>query len=214
MAKSVYIVAFIATVAILAVVFFAVTNAENSKAAQFNDEIREFALESELQSAYAGFDSNNSAVYCAVINQGLDSLSRRADVLEKQLTAYKENSFNSQEFYTVKRNYLLTNMILYRNFLNAKEYCDLNTKTVLFFYAEDKSCDPQCGVIGSQLFTLRDCNSFKTFNFPYNWPQYEFTKILEVKYGITKAGTLVVDDKKYESLLDMNELASILGCSV
>ncbi|MEI7960961.1 MAG: hypothetical protein WCI04_01365 [archaeon] len=212
MAKSLYIVAILATIAILAVLFFSVSAAENQKAAQFNDEIRQFALESELQSSYADFDTNNRAVYCTIINQGIESLSKRSDVLEKQLNSFKDNSVNTQEFYTVKRNYLITNMILFRNFLNAKEYCSFNRKSVLFFYAEDRSCDPQCGVTGSQLFELRDCNAFRVFNFPYNWPQYEFTKILEVKYDVKTAGTIIIDSNKYESLLDMNTLTNLLGC--
>lgn len=212
MGKSLYLTAVIATLAIISVVFFAVSYFEGAKVSQLNDEISGYSLEGALQSAYADFDSENRDVYCTVINQGISNLSKRADALERQLSAYKENSFNSAEFYSVKRNYLLTNMILYRNFLSAKENCDLNTKAVLFFYAEDKSCDPDCGVIGTQLFNLRDCASFRSFNFPYNWDFYEFTKILEVKYGISKAGTLIIDGAKYESLLDIDELTVLLGC--
>jgi len=213
MGKGVYVVAVLATAAIIAVLFFSVSAAENDKAAQFNAEISQFALENELQSAYADFDTNNRSVYCTVIGQGIDSLSKRADVLEKQLTTFEKNSVNTQEFYQVKRNYLITNMVLYSSFLKAKEYCDLNTKAVLFFYAEDNSCAVECGVIGSQLFSLRNCGTFRAFNFPYNWSQYEFTKILEVKYGITGAGTLVIDNNKYEHLLDANKLTNLLGCN-
>lgn len=212
MGKGIYIVTVIATVAIIAVIYFAVSSAENLQASAFNDEIAQFSLENDLQSAYVDFDTNNRAVYCTVINQGIIDLSSRADVLEKKLATFQDNAVNTQEFYTVKKNYLLINMILYRNFLKAKVYCDLNTAPVLFFYAEDRSCDPQCGVTGSQLFELRNCTAFRAFNFPYNWPAYGFTKILEVKYGVTKPGTLIIDGNKYESLLDMNTLTNLLGC--
>lgn len=214
MGKSIYIVAIIATIAIILVLFFIVSSSESAKAAQFNDEIRQFALESELQNAYVDFDTNNREVYCTVINQGIENLSKRADVLEKQLASFQDNSVNTTEFYNVKRSYLLVNMVLFRNFLNAKEYCDLNTKAVLFFYAEDNSCAVDCGVIGSQLDELqKDCKSFRAFNFPYNWPSYEFTKILETKYGISKPATIVVDGNKIDSPLNFGDLSSILGCS-
>jgi len=214
MGKSIYIATFVATLAIVLVLLFSVKLAEDSKASQFNEEIRQFALENELQSAYADFDTNNRDVYCAVVNQGIESLSKSAGVLEKQLETYKENSFNSQEFFLVKRNYLITNMVLYSSFLKAKSYCDLNTKAVIFFYAEDKSCSVDCGVIGSQLEELsRDCKSFRAFNFPYQWPSYEFTKILEVKYGINNPGTVVVDGNVFEMPVKFDDFSKKLGCS-
>jgi len=213
MAKSVYLTALIATIAVIVVVFFMVSVADEMKARQFNSEINQFVLENELQSSFADFDLNNKEVYCTVVQQGIINLSKNASILERQLLTFKDNSFNTTEFYSVKRNYLLTNMVLYRNFLKAREYCDFNTKPVLFFYAEDKSCEEKCGVIGAQLFNLRDCNSFRPFNFPYNWPSYEFTKILEVKYGVKEAGTLVVDNNTITSLLSSTELAMLLGCN-
>jgi hypothetical protein len=105
-------------------------------------------------------------------------------------------------------------MVLFRSFEKAKLYCDMNTKTVLFFYAEDSSCKVDCGIIGTQLNELQNtCKSFRSFNFPYDWAAYEFTKILEVKYGIKKPGTLIVDGEKIESVLTLDALSKKLGCS-
>jgi len=213
MAKSVYLATLIATIAVILVVFFSVSVSDDARAKQFNSEINQFVLENELQSSFADFDANNKAVYCTIVQQGIINLSKSANTFESQLLTFKENSFNTTEFYSVKRNYLLTNMILFRSFLMAREYCDFNTKPVLFFYAEDKSCEEECGVIGAQLFDLKDCNSFRAFNFPYNWPTYEFTKILEVKYGVNKPGTLVVDGEKLESLQSKEVLSKKLGCA-
>ncbi len=212
MAKSVYLAAMIATIAIILVGFFSVSVADDAKAKQFNSEINQFVLENELQSSFADFDVNNKEVYCTIVQQGIANLSKSASIFEAQLSTFKENSFNTTEFYSVKRNYLLTNMILFRSFLRAREYCDFNTKPVLFFYAEDKSCEEECGVIGAQLFDLKDCNSFRAFNFPYNWPTYEFIKILEVKYGVDKPGTLVIDGERIDSLQPKEVLAKKLGC--
>ncbi|MCX6804063.1 MAG: hypothetical protein NTY48_05870 [Candidatus Diapherotrites archaeon] len=212
MGKSIYIVALVATIAIILVVYFSVNFAENAKAREFNDQIIQFSLENELQSSFEDFDSNNKTVYCEVIRQGINNLSSRADDFERQLATFKENSFNTKEFASVKRNYLITNMLLFRTFLRARSFCDMNIKPVLFFYAEDRSCDPKCGIIGSQLFELRTCSSFRAFNFPYNWPNYSFTKILEVKYGITSPGVLVIDGNVVDSVLNMPELKNQLGC--
>ncbi len=214
MGKSVYITAVVATIAILLLIFMVVKIDANTKAYVFNEEIRQISLESELHRVYEDFDIDNKEVYCTVIEQSINSLSKRTDDLERQLNNYRENTFHTREFYYVKRNYLISNMILLRNFEKAREYCDFNTVTVLFFYAEDNSCEPECSVIGSQLSELgRNCNSFKNFNFPFAWETYEFTKILEVKHSIERAGTLVIDGNVYEEVLEFSVLSEKLGCS-
>lgn len=213
MAKSVYVTAVIATIAVLLILFFSVNVSESNRVNEFNEEIKQISLESNLQSAYADFDSNNSQVFCLVINQGIDNLSERSFSLEKKLLAYQDASFNTNEFYLAKRSFLITNMILYRNFQKAKEYCDYNKVPVLFFYAEDSSCQVECSLIGSMLDKLsKECSSFRTFSFPFNWESYEFTKILEVKYDVNKAGTLIIGGEKFTRPISYNELKSKLGC--
>ncbi len=213
MAKSVYVTAVIATIAVLLVLFFTVNLSESNRVYEFNEEIKQISLESSLQSAYEEFDSNNSQVYCLVISQGIDNLSKRSFSLEKKLLAYQDTSFNTNEFYLAKRSFLITNMILYQNFQKAKEYCDFNKIPVLFFYAEDDSCQVECSLIGTQLDQLaKECSSFRTFSFPFNWESYEFTKILEVKYDINKVGTLIIGGEKIVNPLSYAELKSKVGC--
>jgi len=214
MAKSVYLTAVIATVAIILVVLLSVRIAEDGRINQINEEVKQISLESELQSAYADFDTNNKEVYCTVLEQNIKSTSNRLSALEKNLQNFKSNSFSSDEFYFAKRSYLITSMVLYRNFQKAKETCDLNTKTVLFFYAEDKSCEVECGIIGTQLNELsKTCKTFRDFHFPYNWESYDFTKILEVKYDVNKAGTLVIDGQTFYTTMTVGDLSKHLGCS-
>lgn len=83
MAKSVYITAVIATIAILLIVFFSVNVSESSRVSEFNEEIKQISLESNLYSAYEDFDANNSEVFCLVMNQSINNLSKRSASLEK-----------------------------------------------------------------------------------------------------------------------------------
>ena len=213
MAKSVYITAVIATIAILLILFFSVNVSESNRVYEFNEEIKQISLESDLQSAYSDFDSTNLEVYCLVMSQSIDNLSKRSFSLEKKLLAYQDTSFNTTEFYLAKRSFLITNMILYRNFQKAQEFCDVNKTPVLFFYAEDDSCQVECSLMGSQLDLLsKECSSFRAFSFPFNWDSYEFTKILEVKYDINKAGTLIIGGEKITGPLSYAELKSKVGC--
>jgi hypothetical protein len=214
MAKSVYLAAMVATIAIVLVILSSVQGAEEMRIRQINEEIKQVSLESELQAAYENFDTNNKQVYCTVVEQNIKSTSNRLSQLEKDLQSFKSNSFNSDDFYFAKRSYLITSMVLYRNVEKAKKSCDLNTSTVLFFYAEDNSCEVSCGIIGSQLNELsKTCKSFRDFHFPYNWPSYDFTKILEVKYDVNMPGTLVIDGNVVDGILSMKELEKRLGCN-
>ncbi|MFA6269294.1 MAG: hypothetical protein WCW13_01975 [archaeon] len=214
MAKSVYLATVIATIAIVVMLLLWVQTAEENKIGQMNVEIKQISLESQLQSAYEDFDTNNKLVYCTVIEQNIKNTSTRLSELEKDLQSYKSNSFNSPDFYYAKRSYLITSMILFRNFEKAKISCDLNTHTVLFFYSEDKSCEVECGVMGAQLNELsKTCKSFRDFHFPFNWPTYDFTKILEVKYDVNKAGTLVIDGNILDKVVSMDFLKKKLDCN-
>lgn len=213
MGKGLYLVAFLATIAIILVAFFAVKSAEDNKAGQLNEEITQLALENELYTAFADFGSGGNGTYCLVVNESISGLSKRADLLERQLDMYKENSFNTEEFFKVKRNYLITNMLLFRNFLRANSSCGLKIKPLLFFYSEDKSCGADCDVIYAQLWQLKsDCNQFRNFNFPFNWDAYSFTRILEKEYGVEKPGTIIIDGNKYDSLLSLPQLYEKVGC--
>ncbi len=214
MAKSVYVTALIATIAIILVILLSVRITEDGRLNQINEEVKQISLESELQSAYEDFDTNNKAVYCTVLEQNIKSTSNRLSDLEKTLQTFKSNSFNTDDFYFAKRSYLITSMVLYRNLQKAKEACDFNITTVLFFYSEDRSCEVECGLIGTELNQLsKTCKSFRDFHFPYNWESYDFTKILEVKYDVNQAGTLVIDGKTFYSAMTISELSKELGCS-
>ena len=214
MVKSNYLVALVVTFAILLFVFFFIKTQEDNKFAELNKELDQIVFENTLLSSFADFDSGNKEAYCSVVSQSISSLSEKASSLERRLSAYKQSSFDTHEFYLTKRNYLIVNMFLYKSYLEAKSRCDLNTNLVLFFYAEDNSCEPDCGVIGAQLFALsRNCSSFKNFNFPFNWPSYEFIKILEAKYAVTQPATFVVDGRKFVGAMDNSKFSSLLGCS-
>ena len=77
MAKSVYIGALIATVAIILVIFFMVIAAEDNKVSQFNSEISNFVLENDLYTSFTDFDQNNKDVYCALINESIVTARRK-----------------------------------------------------------------------------------------------------------------------------------------
>ena len=213
MVKSVYIASILATLAIVLALYFGVLYAEKSNASSLNDEINKIALENALYTSFADFNGSKD-VYCSALTQSIQSLSERSDVLEKRLSKYQSDSFNSSEFVDSKKSYLIVNMILFKNFEDAKNYCDLNTKVVLFFYAEDKSCGVDCEVVGLQLDNLKkSCSSFREFNFPYNWPYYPFTKILEVKYGVTSVPSVVIDGSQFDLNRGLEALSHELNCA-
>jgi hypothetical protein len=212
MGKSVYVVALIATLAIFAVVFFMVRSFEDERFNSLNEQLRQFVLESELQGAYAAEKDIDSVAYCSFLQNSIKSNSSNLSLLEYRLQNYKETLFSSN-FVLVKRSYLLTNLLLLEHISQAESVCKLDIKPVIYFYAEDKSCEIDCGVVSNQLeIVKRECPSVWVFALPFNWPEYNFTSFVEKKYGITKPATLVINGKVLEYPQKKEDLLKELGC--
>jgi len=120
----------------------------------------------------------------------------------------------SNEYYSVKKSYLLTNLLLFEKVNSLKKDCNLSVNPILYFYAEDKSCEIECGVLANELDVVkRECPTAWVFALPYNWPEYSFTSFVEQRYAVNKPATLVINEKKYDSALAKDELKKLLNCS-
>ncbi|MFA5357322.1 MAG: hypothetical protein WC308_00150 [archaeon] len=212
MGKSVYLIAFVATLAIFSVAFFSVKAFEDARFYQVNEELNQIAFESQLDKVYSELSASDSNYYCYFIEDNIANISDTLSKLELRLKSYKE-SMVSQEYTVAKKNYLINNLLLYSRVKKAVADCNLDIKPILYFYAEDNSCDVECGAIANQLDQIKQlCPGAGVFAFPYNWPDYKFTSILEKQYNITKAGTIVINDKKFDSLQTNETLLNELRC--
>ena len=71
MGKSVYLVAFVATLAIFAVVFFTVYSFEEARSNYVNEQLRQFILENELLNIYLSGTDFNSSIYFKYLQENI-----------------------------------------------------------------------------------------------------------------------------------------------
>ncbi len=212
MGKSIYIVALIATIAIFAVTFSVVKGFEDARLSQINEEIRQITLENELDKLYSEYYSSDTNNYCYFLNESISSSVERLEKLDYRLNAYRD-SMISTDYAFIKKNFLITNMIMLSRVQRAITDCNLEITPIIYFYAEDKSCELECGAIANQLELIKqDCNSVWVFAFPYNWSEAKFTSILEKQYNVLKPGTLIINGEKLENLQQKEVLEEKISC--
>lgn len=211
MGKSIYVIAIIATAAIFLVVLLSLKSMEDQRFYKFNEQVKNITFENELNNAYQSFYDTND--YCLLVDGQLALNSTKLSRLNEELMSYKD-SFSQADYISAKRNFLITNMLLFQITKKAIVDCNVNIKPVLYFYAEDKSCEAECGAMSNQLNTIKaKCPQVRVFAFPYHWPDFDFTSILEKKYDINKAGSLVINNQKIGSLISIEVLSQKLDCN-
>jgi len=73
MGKSVYLIAFIATLAIFVVVIFSAWFFEEQRFSKLDEEIRQVVLENELQNTYFLMKGNDLNSYCISMQQSISA---------------------------------------------------------------------------------------------------------------------------------------------
>jgi len=213
MGKSIYLIAFLATLAIFVVVISSTWFFEEQRLLNINEDLRQIVLENELQNIYFLTKDTDLNSYCLSMQTSLSSNINALSLMEFRLSNYKESMF-STEYSSVKKSYLLTNLLLFEKLSSLKKDCNMNLSPVIYFYAEDKSCEIECSVLAGEIELVKnECPGLWVFALPYNWPAYSFTSFLEKRYNVTKPATLIIDENKYESPLTKTELKKLLKCS-
>lgn len=211
MGKSIYLIAFIALVAIFSVTFFSIQLHDNQTFYNINEQLRQIQLESQFETIFFSLDMNNEA-YCEARNIQLSLVTSRLEKLNYELLAQKDPF--SESYISTKKAFLMTNLLLYYNVIKTNQECGKNIIPVLYFYSEDKSCEVECRTIETQLEKLKiDCPNLRVFAFPYNWSEFEFSKVLEKEFNIEKSGTVIINNKKFDSITDQEELESAVNCN-
>ncbi|MEM4295193.1 MAG: hypothetical protein QXS91_00035 [Candidatus Anstonellales archaeon] len=108
--------------------------------------------------------------------------------------------------------YYLTNFKLYLLTREYKEVCQQNLSNILFFYVAFKDC-PECKVQGNVLDVIREkCDNAAVFAFPIDVKGLSPLNVIVSYYNITSAPTLIIDDKKFDTLLNEASIKEKINC--
>ncbi|MDD4251413.1 MAG: hypothetical protein PHX27_04445 [Candidatus ainarchaeum sp.] len=211
MGKSIYVIAFVALVAIFFVTIFFIKSYEDNIFYSINNELRQIQLENQFESLFFDLIDEPSA-YCEGREIQVSLSAKRLDLLDVELKAQRESFLGN--YIPTKRSFLMTNMILLYSILKLDVDCDSVIKPVIYFYAEDNSCDIECGAMQNQLEQLKvSCPTARIFAFPFQWEEFVFSNIIEKEFDVNKAGTIIINNQKFDSIVKQEILEQALNCN-
>ncbi|MDD3083692.1 MAG: hypothetical protein PHP82_01585 [Candidatus ainarchaeum sp.] len=209
MGKSIFLIAFVALVAIFLVMTFSIKSYEDYTFYSINEELRQIQLENQFESLFYDLIENPNA-YCEGRTVQVFLTTKRIELLDLELKAQKESFLGN--YVSTKRAFLMTNLLLYYNVVKLNKDCNSSIKPIIYFYAEDNSCDVECGAMENQLEKLKlFCPEIRIFAFPFEWDQFVFSKILEKEFGVEKAGTIIINNQKFDSVVKQELLEQALN---
>jgi hypothetical protein len=143
---------------------------------------------------------------------GINSASKRLDVIWRDLYSYRER-MALEEYVSTKKNFIVTNILLLQRIERAKKSCDYSVQPVVYFYNQDLYCDVSCGVTENLLAQVQtDCNTARVFAFPMGIADYEFANIVSLRYNVSEPFSIVINDKKFAYPQKKEDLLRELGC--
>ena len=167
-----------------------------------------------LQLQYLYLSSLNNQNNCPILATALqETIGDLSDSLG-EVIAYEENdnanSMSNKRKISVQRRYILDNL---RYFLLAKEsrkQCNLKIIPILYFYAEDCSSCPTQGTI---LSFYKKIYGEKLLVFPINIDLRSEEPMVEIvmkQFNVTKYPTLIIEGKKYEGVVQNEQMQNII----
>lgn len=166
-----------------------------------------------LQLQYLMLSTFESQENCPVLFTSLKTtIDDLSGSLSKIIDYEKETSINSDDYLLISRRYTLDNLRYWLLANEAKESCDLDIVTLLYFYSDE--C-PSCPNQGTILTYFKKLLGDSLLVFPINIDLRNEEPMVEVMmslYNVTKYPTLIIADEKYEGVIKTEELQEII-CS-
>lgn len=149
---------------------------------------------------------------CSVLYSTMEkSIGDLSQSLQTFIKYKEETKLNKKAYELVGRKYTLDNLKYWLLAKKTKEECDLDVVNILYFYSEN-NC-PICPNQGIILTYFKKIFGDKLLVFPID-ADYETNEpvitILKNQYKIITYPTLIVEDKKYEGIINNKALKKII----
>ncbi len=156
--------------------------------------------------------AENKEETCISLKVALDtSVNDLGASLDKIQNYRKQTQLNDKEYTIIERTYVIDNLKYWLLAKKTKEECGADYSIILYFFS-DKSCSI-CPDQGTILTYYKQKYEEKLLVFPINLDlesQESSLKIVKDVYNITSFPTLIIENVKYEGLVDTNTLGQIL----
>lgn len=168
-----------------------------------------------LQLQYLFLGAYNNENSCAILAATLqETVTDLSDSLSDVIAYEEENKGTESQKIAVQRRYLQDNLRYWLLAKESKKKCNMNVLPVLYFYKKDCESCPQQGTI---LSYFKDLLEDKLLVFPINMnlaDQEPMVKIIQSQFNVTEFPTIVVDNLKYEGIVDKQKMEEIICSSL
>ena len=168
-----------------------------------------------LQMQYLYLNSFSSYNNCPILTTALKAtVEDLSNSLGEVISYEEENKASDKRKDLVMRRYFLDNIRYWMLVKESQEKCQMEIVTILYFYSED--C-PSCPSQGTILTYFKTLFGEQVLVFPINLRYQESEPMIDIitsQFEVTKYPTLVINDKKYEGVMDQEQLQQIICISL
>jgi hypothetical protein len=149
---------------------------------------------------------------CSVLGAALEkSTATLGESLDTFLEYEKRSNFNKNDYEIIRRTYLGDNLRYWFFAKRAKELCDFDKVSILYFHSEEE-CDicPRQGVI---LTYFKKIFGDDLLVFPINVDledEESMITILRSRYNVTSYPTLIIEDQRFVGVIEKTELGPLI----
>jgi len=146
---------------------------------------------------------------CNIIQHELSDTMLQAAELGREITSYENEKFKDDRYIQTKKDYTLIQIRYWSYLERLKQECNnTNFITILYFYSNE--CD-DCSKQGLILDYLKQTypNNVMNFALDYN-VDLNIIRLLKSIYDVEDTPTLIINEKKYTGLVELNQLQGIV----
>ncbi len=207
-----YVAAFFITLTVFSIGFISGIIIDKVRSNYVSTVLSQQKVESDsIQLQYLYLTTQNITQSCPAIKEILNSNIKSLSKSLGRLVSYKDRAiYKTEDFVLTHRQYVLEEIKYWTLAGEIKRSCNEDFVRVLFFLSEDcNDCDPQAFVLDYYKKLLGD--KFLVFTFDARLAEQEpLVKTLMVQFNITAYPAIVVENKKYEGLIENEPLKEII----
>ena len=211
--KSRYLIAFAITLLIFipGLLLGMVMDDARLSSLRVQSEMQELDLKSlQLNYLYISefADDNNTCVPLKIaLEKSIKDLSKSLEKIE----VYKNGAkIENQDFTSLSRRYLLDNLNYWLLSKKTKEFCNLDTVNVLYFFNDDCNICPNQGIV---LTYFKKKLGDRFLVFPINTGLLEEEPMISVLlnvYNVSSFPSLMIEDEVFEGIVETERMHQIL----
>lgn len=167
---------------------------------------------SSMQLQYEYINQLSLENNCPAIIETFDENIKKLDESRIRVEEYSRSSkINKDDFNRIERDYTIAQIKYWLFAKKQKHICNLDYVSILYFFAEDKSC-LDCNKQSFVLTYLKKLfgSEILIFSLNANFTEEPMIELLQKSYNVTEYPTIIIDNVKYSGLYDKEELFSMI----